>query len=216
MSQKIKTLHALNMEIKSKTFLVLFDAILTADKEQSRQAARAVRKLLYSSSDGGKYRDIARIIENAPDEYIKIEEDFRQENFVMAVSVLYFLHNREDQPDFLFPWLLGLLQHDNGNIRHAAVRMIEHEIGPLTYHIRFPGEKSSSHEFSPEQADHSLFELFANLNNLAGDMWKPAYKRCKYISSLPSGPYKSVQMILAHLEDDSGRRYMAQLEQLYR
>lgn len=204
------------MEIKSKTFLKLFDAILAADKEQSRQAARAVRKLLHSSRAGGRYRDIARIIENAPDKYVKIEEDFRRENFVIAVSVLYFLHNRENQPDFLFPWLFGLLQHDNGNIRHAAVRMIEHEIGPLTYHLRFPGEKPSLHEFTPEQADHSLFELFANLNNLAAGMWRPAYKRCKYISSLPSGPYKSVQMILAHLEDDCGRRYMARLERLCR
>ncbi|OGI74599.1 hypothetical protein A3D42_00055 [Candidatus Nomurabacteria bacterium RIFCSPHIGHO2_02_FULL_41_18] len=186
-----------------KTFRELFNAILTADNNQSRLAARGVRKLLYSSH-GGQYKDIASIIENAPKEYAKINEDFRQENFVMAISVMYFLHNKENQPDFLFPWLFQLLQHENGNIRQAAVRMIGHELGPLTYHIRFPGEKSDFHKFSLGQAGSILFGLFTNLNNLAANLWKPEYRKCKYIDSLPTGPYKSIQLILSHMEDDCG------------
>ena len=194
-----------------KTFRELFNTILTGEKDASRQAAREVRKLLYGSH-GDQYNEISSIIENSPKEYEEITESWRQENFVMAISVMYFLHNRENQPDFLFPWLYELLQHENGNIRHAAVRMFENELGPLTYHIRCPGEKSSFHKFSPEQAQHILFGLFANLNNLAIDLWIPAYKKYKYISSLPSGTYKSVQMILSRLEEDCGKGYMAQLE----
>src|SRR3989344_4571087 len=146
-----------------KTFRELFNAILTADNNQSRLAARGVRKLLYSSH-GGQYKDIASIIENAPKEYAKINEDFQQEN---------------------------------GNIRQAAVRMIGHELGPLTYHIRFPGEKSDFHKFSLGQAGSILFGLFTNLNNLAANLWKPEYRKCKYIDSLPTGPYKSIQLILS-------------------
>lgn len=186
-----------------KTFREFFDAILTADDKQSRLAAREVRKFLYGSH-GEQYKEIASIIENAPKEYTKITEHFRQENFVMAVSVIYFLHDKESQPDFLFPWLFQLLQHENGNIRYSAVRMIEHELGPLTYHIRCPGEKSDFHKFSPEQAERALFGLFTNLNNLAANLWKPAYKRCKYIDSLPTGPYKSIQLILSRMKDDCG------------
>ena len=184
-----------------KTFIELFNTILTADEETSRQAAREIRKLVYSSRDGGKYKDIASIIENAPAEYIKITEDWRQENFVMAISVMYFLHNRENQPDFLFPWLFQLLQHKNGNIRHATVRMIQNELGPLTYYVRFPGKKSSFHKFSSEQAGNILTGLCANLNNLAENSWKDSYKKIKYIDKLPSGIYKSVQLILSCLED---------------
>ena len=184
-----------------KTFTELFNTILTADEETSRQAAREVRKLVYSSGENEKYKCIASIIENAPAEYVKIIEGWRQENFVMTISVMYFLHNRENQPDFLFPWLFQLLQHKNGNIRHSAVRMIEHELGPLTYHIRFPDEKISRRELSPEQADRIIFGLRTNLNNLATSFWKDSYRKFKYLDRLPSGTYKSVQLILSLLDD---------------
>ena len=184
-----------------------FDTILRGDEEESRLAARAVRKLVYSSaaSNKDKYEDIAVLVRTAPENYIRISEDWRQENFVMAVSVIYFLHDRENQPDFLFPWLFHLIQHPNGNIRQAAVRMFRQELGPLTVHIRFPNEKSAYRlRLSPEQADFILFKLSANLNDLTKNLWKPAYKRYKYISSLPNGPYKSIRMVLGQLEDDCG------------
>ena len=191
-----------------KTFFELFNAILTADKNTSRKASREVRKLLYSSHNS-QYDEILSIIKNAPKEYIKIKEDFRKNNFVMAVSVMYFLHDKEDCPDFLFPWIFDLLQHKNGNIRFAAVRILEHELGPLTYHIRFPNEKSNNHELSPEQANNILYSLFINLHNLATHLWETSYKRFKYIFSLPTGPYKSVQMILAQLDEYCDDNFMS-------
>jgi hypothetical protein len=79
--------------------------------------------------------------------------------------------------------------------------MIEHELGPLTYHMRFPGEKSSLHKFSPKQANQIIFGLRANLNNLMASSWKNSYKKFKYIDRLPSGTYKSIQLILSVLDD---------------
>lgn len=193
-----------------KTFTELFDIILTGNKDDSRQSARGVRKLLHRSSDGGKYDDIKKIIENAPDEYRKIKEEWREENFVIAVSVLYFLHNKESQPDFLFPWLFYLLKHQNGNIRQSAVRMMGNEIGPLTVHIRCPEYKQSKSK--SEQSDSILLNLFIGLNNLLADLWKLEYKKYKYIDSLPTCPYKSIQMVLSRLEDDCGREYMERLK----
>lgn len=186
-----------------KTFSELFNAILIADKNTSRKAAREVRKLVYQSHNG-QYDQILSIIKNSSKEYTKIKDDFRKNNFVMAISVMYFLHDMEKQPDFLFHWIFDLLQHDNGNIRFAAVRMLEHELGPLTYHIRFPNEKLTNRELSPMQADKILLGLYISLNNLASYLWKPSYKRFKYISSLPTGSYKSIQMILSQLKEDCG------------
>lgn len=197
-----------NKTTPAKTFTEIFDIILTGNKDDSRKAAREARKLLYSSSDGGNFK---KIIENAPEEYVKITEDWREENFVIAVSVLYFLHNKENQPDFLFPWLFHLLQHKNGNIRHAAARMLEHELGPLTVHIRYPNEKFGD-RLMPEQADYILCNLFINLNNLLADLWKPEYKKYKYVSSLPVSSYKSIQMVLSRMEDDCGEAYIKQLK----
>ena len=191
-----------------------FDTILRGDKNNSRLAARGVRKLVYSSSAAGreKYEQIAALIESAPENYARIFEDWRQENFVMAISVIYFLHDKENQTDFLFPWLFQLLQHPNGYIRHAAVKMISHEIGPLTVHIRFPGDKSILEDsLEPEQADNILYSLFASLNGLLAVLWQPKYKRYKYIDSLPPSPYKSVQMILAELQDSCGKEYINRL-----
>lgn len=193
-----------------------FDTILRGEKNDSRPAARNVRKLVYSSaaSNKDKYEDIATLVKTAPDSYEKIFEDWRQENFVMAVSVIYFLHDRENQPDFLFPWLFQLLQHPNGYIRHAAVKMITHEIGPLTYHLRFPSEKSSFHKFTPENADMILHSLFVSLNGLLTALWQPKYKRYKYIDSLPASSYKSVQMVLAELEESCGKKCIDRLAYL--
>ncbi len=194
-----------------RTFTKLFNSILTADKETSRKAAREVREAVYGSNDRGGYEIIKSIINDAPAEYEKIMEDWRRENFVMAISVMYFLHDKENKPDFLFPWLLRLLQHERGNIRHAAVRMIGNELGPLTVHLRVPNWKSTHPGYSTEKADHILFELYVNLNKMMSDLWKPSYKRYRYISSLPASPYKSVQKLLAELEEDCGKKYIADL-----
>jgi len=201
-----------------KTFIEYFNIILTGDRDASRLAAREVRKLLYSSQGGNdKYKEIKDLVNNAPDEYAKISEEWRQENFVMAISVIYFLHSRENQPDFLFPWLFQMLLHKNGYIRHAAVRMIEHEIGPLTAHIRFPNEKFSSvREFTSKQSDLILFEMFMNLMNLIKYLWKSSYKKYKYVSLLPSGPYKSVQMVLGRLKEDCGKDCIARMKDDFR
>jgi hypothetical protein len=169
-----------------------------------------VRKLLYSSHDGGRYDEIIKIVENAPDEYRKIKEEWREENFVVAVSVLYYLHNRKNQPDFLFPWLFNLLLHKNGNIRQSAVRMIGHELGPLTVHIRCPEYKQDKSK--PEQSDFILLNLFMTLNDLLSNLWKPEYKKYKYVDSLPTGPYKSIQMIMSKIGNDCGKEYMEILE----
>ncbi|MBL7058470.1 hypothetical protein ISS03_03970 [Patescibacteria group bacterium] len=195
------------------TFTELFKLILNKDKEDSRQAAREVRKLLYSSRSDNQFNEIGNIVKNAQKTCAGIQEDWRKENFVTAVSVLYFLHPKEDQPDFLFPWLLELIQHENGNIRRSAERMIVHELGPLTVHIRFPNEDHSD-RMDPEKADFILLNLFINLNNLLATLWKPTYKKYKYIDSLPTSPYKTVSRIFGEMEDDCGLKYMKKLKNL--
>ena len=192
-----------------------FDTILRGNKSDSRLAARRVRKLLYSSTGTDNreiFVELANLINGAPGEYAKISEEWRQENFITAVSVIYYLHDKEEQPDFLFPWLFQLLQHPSGVIRYASVRMLSNEIGPLTVHIRFPGDKSIlGDRLKPEQADNILYSLFVSLNGLLTVLWQPKYKRYKYIDSLPASPYKSVQMILAELEESCGKKYIERL-----
>jgi len=190
-----------------------FDIILRGNKSDSRLAARRVRKLLYSSQGGrDKYKDIKNLINGAPGEYAKISEEWRQENFIVAASVIYYLHDKEEHPDFLFPWFFQLLQHSSGVIRYASVRMLSNEIGPLTVHIRFPEHKSGYFgRLTSEQADAILYSLFINLNELLGILWQPKYKRYKYIDSLPASPYKSVQMVLAQLEESCGQKYIDRL-----
>ena len=196
----------------TNTFADLFKTILTADKEASRKAAREVRKKVYAADDGNKYEMIASIVAMAPEGYRAIKEDWRQENFVVAISVMYFLATKDDHPDFLFPWLFELILHKHGNIRQAAIRMFEIELGPLTYHIRIPAKQSSSLEVSPEQADHILFAFYGTIQHLMAEFWKPEYKRYKYISSLPTGVYKSLQLLLSRLEDLCGKEYLKKLQ----
>ena len=185
-----------------------FGTILHGEKEESRQAARKVKKILYSSSveDKEKYNDIRKVIESAPNKYFKISDDWRRENFVVAISVIYFLHDKEEEPDFLFPWFFQLLQHSNGVIRYAAVRMITFELGPLSAHIRISDYKSE--KLKPKQADDILYALFIGLNELLNMLWELKFKKYKYINSLPASPYKSVQMVLASMEEYCGQKHI--------
>jgi hypothetical protein len=194
------------------TFIDLFADILNGNRQSSHQAARAVRKQLYSPSLSYKNRhsDIQLIIEIAAAEYYKIKQDWRQENFVLAVSVIYYLHDYDKSPEFLFAWVFDLLQHSNGNIRQAARRMINHELGPLTAHIRYPDMKFE-HRFTPDEADLILLSLYVNLNNLAVVLSKPSYKKYKYVDSLPTSPYKTVEMTFIDMEESCGKAYMKRL-----
>ncbi len=127
-----------------QSFTEIFKTILEGNMESSRNAARAASKFLYSSKSGKKdFLEIKSIVNDAARVYKDIKEDWRQKNFVVAVSVIYFLHDRENEQDFLFPWLFHLLQHSNGNIRQSAVRMFRNQLGPLTVHIRHPGSSWS-------------------------------------------------------------------------
>lgn len=188
-----------------------FNTILCGNRQDSRLAARQVKKLLYNLQDQDKFKDIKNIINNASSEYDKISENWRQENFVIAISVIYFLHDHKKQPDFLFSWLFYLLQHENGYIRHAAVRMLKNELSPLTVYIRFPKYKPESCDPTPEQTNDILYSLFLYLDDLSAFLWLPKYKRYKYINSLPIGPYKSTQMVLAYLEELCGRKFLDRL-----
>jgi len=193
-----------------------FEVILQGNKGESRQAAREVKKLVYASKTKDKYEDIKKLVESAPKQYNKISEGWRQENFVMAISVIYFLHGREVDPDFLFPWLFQLLLHPNGTIRYAAVRMLSFELGPLTVYIRIPDFKPNGMtNLKPKKADKIIFSLFVHLNELLNKTWKPKYKKYKYISSLPTSPYKSIQMAISRIEELCGREYMRCLVKKY-
>jgi len=189
-----------------------FEEILRGNRDESRRAARRVRKLVFSSGVNDKYKDIENLVKNAPAVYERISEDWKRENFVVAVSVIYFLHDKEAEPDFLFPWFFQLLLHPNGVIRYASVRMLSHELGPLTVYIRVPNFKPGGLVgLKPEQVDTILFSLFMDLSKLLEIVWKPAYKKYKYISSLPVSPYKSVQMVMARIEELCGTEYMGRL-----
>lgn len=176
---------------------------------------RDVKKLVYSSSgEKDKYKQIKEIVEKSPKTYETIREEWRQENYVIAISVIYFLHRKESQPDFLFPWLLELLQHNNGYIRYATIRMFENEFGPLTVHIRYPGREVPT-IISSAKADSILFALYRNLRSLIAQFWKLEYKKYTYVSSLPVGVYKSIQLLLSCLEDLCGEDYLYHLEKKF-
>ncbi|GEM_PF-928486 len=208
--------HKEDYQYNMNTIKECFEEILRGNKDESRRAARRVRELAYSSGVNDKYEDIKNLIKNAPAAYEKISEDWKRENFTVAVSVIYFLRDEEIGPDFLFPWFFQLLLHPNGVIRYASVRMLSCDLGPLTVYIRVPGFKPDGLvSLKPEQADTILFSLFMDLNKLLEIAWKPEFKKYKYISSLPSSLYKSIQMVMAEIDELCGTGYMVELAEKY-
>ncbi len=195
----------------------LFKIILEGDKNGSRSASRGVRKFLYSSrGDNQKYKDIVNELSKVQENYEKIKGTWRLENYVVAISVIYYLRDKKSRPDFLFSWFYKLLLHENGTIRYAAVRMFDTEFGPLTVHVRFPDRKEFAGDYKDIiRNDSIILEVYNRLFDLSESLLKPAYKRHKYLDSLPVGAYKSVQMVIANLLDLCGEDYIINLENRY-
>ena len=189
-----------------------FIIILTGNEKDSREAKKKVRKVLYSSGENkrGEFEDIVKEIENASTTYQNINEDWRKQNFVGAITTIYYLHDKEIERDFLFPWLLMLLDSDDGIIRYSAVKMISTELGPLTTHLRCPEYGQTQEKI--EIYNEILEFLFANLYFLARNFWDPKYKKYKYVDKLPSCKLKSVEMLLTQMRDNCGDEYMEKLE----
>ena len=180
-----------------------FNVILEGDKVASKKASRKAHKII-SMMKRPDYDYLIEMVMDSPHQYMSISESWRQENFVMAISSTFFLVD-EAQHGHLFPWLFQLLQHDNGNIRYAAVRMFENCFGPMTYHIRFPDDPE---QYKDYRIDSTLLkELFMSLNGLLSVYWDARYEQYEYINSLPSSQYKSIQMALVTLEDMCGEGF---------
>ncbi len=90
---------------------------------------------------------------------------------------MYFLHHKESNPNFFLPFLLGLLENENGKIRYCAYKMISNDLGPLTVHLRHPG--STSDKISVEKAEEVLFAIHSALEYLIQKHYDKKYK--KYI-----------------------------------
>src|SRR3989338_11507785 len=111
------------------TIKQIFDTILTGNKDKAKEAAGALRKNVFGGrKDEEENFDFKSYIADAPKIYGEIKEEWRREYFVRAVSVIYFLHGFENQPDLLFPWFYQLLQNKNGIVRHSPVRMITNDL----------------------------------------------------------------------------------------
>lgn len=194
-----------------KTFTSLFDIILTAEKNESHEAASEVRKLLYKGNyDKKTYREIYSIVEDAPNKYVKIIEEWREENFVRAISVMHFSYVWHKQPNILFPWLFFLLTHKNGNVRNSARRMIENSLAPLTTHLR--GDFFKHTDKKIKEFNSILFAIYYDLNLLLDSTWEPKYERYKYVDSLPTSPYKTVQMVLCAFKRICGKDFTKQVQ----
>jgi hypothetical protein len=86
----------------------------------------------------------------------------------------------------------------------------------LKVYIRIPDYRREKDDgFSKDKANKILFSLFINLVRLSNFTHKPQFKRYKYISSLPTGPYKSVQIVMAEIRELCGEEYMNKLEKQY-
>jgi len=89
--------------------------------------------------------------------------------------------------------------------------MPTHELGPLTVHIRCPDNSYSLDKTLNEKRDKILFYMYDELYFLLNKFYKPIYKKYKYISSLPTGQYKSLQLVLSELEFDCGEEYIKKI-----
>ena len=89
-----------------------------------------------------------------------------------------------------------------------AVRMFKNELGPLTVHIRHPENSYSSNKIINKKRDQILFNMHEELLFLAHKFHKPIYNKYKYIDSITTGQYKSIQLVLAELEFDCGEEYI--------
>jgi transposase-like protein len=87
-----------------------YQKILYGTEPEAKKAWQSMRKLVYSGGHG-KYDEIKEELENVKENYKNIVEDWRREYYISSISIMYFLHHKESDPNFFLPFLLGLLEN---------------------------------------------------------------------------------------------------------
>lgn len=62
------------------------------------------------------------------------------------------------------------------------------------------------------QSDCILLNLYVTFNNLLAALCKSEYKKYKYVHDIPTGAYKTIQMVFCTMKDSCGKEYMKQLK----
>jgi hypothetical protein len=175
------------------------EIILHGNELEAKKVSKTMRKLVYFG-DSGKYEEIKEVIEDVLKVYPTIQEEWRREIYISAISIMYFLHDKYDKkPDYFFPLLLSLLENPNGTIRYCAYKMLVHDLGPLTVHLRIPDYEKS--ELDKYIAISILSKLHKDLMILHDKYFDKKYKKYKYVQDLPASTYKTVEMALYELDD---------------
>ncbi len=102
--------------------------------------------------------------------------------------------------DVFAKFFLRYIQHPSGKIRQAIIKAVDYLIFDLTLGIDgnyYHEEKSKEEIKKIADRDKIRFGLFVTIiERLEEKYYEPKFKRYKYISSLPVGVYKSLQILI--------------------
>jgi len=126
----------------------------------------------------------------------------------------YFLHtlkwplmstgeeNFEAWADFLLP----NIDHPAGHIRQATIHAIEYLVTDLRMDLKFDRTRVDNENLEKAeyikivQKNRARFGNFVmEIEALIDHYYQPKFKKHKYVSSLPPGPYKSLQMLITEI-----------------
>lgn len=102
--------------------------------------------------------------------------------------------------DVFARFFLRYIQHPSGKVRQAIIRAVDYLIFDLTLDMN----RNYQHKGKSKEAlkkiiarDRMRFGLFViTTERLEEEYYEPKFKRYKYISSLPAGVYKSLQILM--------------------
>jgi hypothetical protein len=185
--------------MNQENYLVsLIQTAKTGDRREVKIAQKVIEKF-YRDTKG---RDYLAVFLDEIKKFDEIKDDEHKAYFIYTLKWPLWMGSnlKEGQFEMLSIFLLNQIENQSGAIRQAVINAVEYLISGLMIDFRITGSRKMN-EADKEKIEENrqLFGEFVDkIYMLMNKYHEPKFNRCKYISSLPIGVYKSLQNMLSN------------------
>ena len=175
----------------------LIQIIKTGAPQEVKAAQKRVEKLWNQACFSPELEKEFDVFVQEAANFEKISDMEHRAYFINTLKWPLWTDRLEHVP-FWIEFLIACVRSPEGKIRLAAVHAAEYIVQGMSGYFK-NGGLFRRKEASPEQVRvaKTYFCVFAmKAEGLINEYHKPEFNRCKYISALPPGIYKSAQQLL--------------------
>ena len=179
----------------------LISVITTKDRASVKQAQKEVERFWHNFyiPHREKGRQAFLVFLEEMKRFDKIQDIDHQTYFINTLKWPFWVIGEEYFEEWA-DFILKYIQHPSGKIRQAIIKAADYLVIDITAdlrHINQNDKKITRAELERIERNKSRFCIFvASVEELLGKYEEPRFRPYKYVRSMPSSVYKSLQMLI--------------------